>query len=568
MKRLFCVLAAGLLLTSACSGPAALKSSDASGSAGKKQAAEASKYDRLASERNKEIKREPLELTGYSETIGASLSKPQYKQFAVNGSFTIEGKIDSPEQLKGEYAWIKVNSKDPFDTKTALEYYTPIKNGKVKQHIQLYNGEGAYSVSVLIPDNNRENYYSELASFEAINVNPEKKRDLTLTPFGFESELSLAKPLAGYITANESMRLEGKLKRNDVYETLMIQIKKDGQHWQHVLPVKDGTFSFNVPLFYGKGIHEIELLVPDKNAENRYQYAAKLFADNQSERTMEPITYYRGYDERGLQLAQPEFGGDKAELVYQIKGTIDPEADHASETTHLYIKTRKGQDEALDVIPVRNYSFDSPFYLRFGPGEYQVSINVPEIRTGNSSTFRFTSVAEFKVENTASEDNRDLLPSRGIQSDNPDIIALAHEITKNKSTDMEKAKAIYEYTARNVVYDVNKLNNNDFAWDDSALKTLDRKSGVCQDYAYLAAALLRASGIEARFVTGTAIAGFWPENHAWIEARVNGKWISLDPTWGSGYVEKNKFVRKYTEAYFNPSPEEFKKTHVRIGVEY
>ena len=49
-----------------------------------------------------------------------------------------------------------------------------------------------------------------------------------------------------------------------------------------------------------------------------------------------------------------------------------------------------------------------------------------------------------------------------------------------------------------------------FRWDDSALKTLELKSGVCQDYAFLATALLRASDIEARFVEGRAGGGVFP----------------------------------------------------------
>ena len=55
--------------------------------------------------------------------------------------------------------------------------------------------------------------------------------------------------------------------------------------------------------------------------------------------------------------------------------------------------------------------------MRFGPGKYEVTVNVPEITDERRDYFRFYSVAEFTVINTAKEDKRYLLPSRGIQSD-------------------------------------------------------------------------------------------------------------------------------------------------------
>ena len=107
---------------------------------------------------------------------------------------------------------------------------------------------------------------------------------------------------------------------------------------------------------------------------------------------------------------------------------------------------------------------------------------------------------------------------------------------KDKSTVYEKTKAIYEYTAKSISYDVAKFKNSDFKWDDSATKTLQSGTGVCQDYAYLATALLGAINIEARFISGQAGTGSVKENHAWVEANVDGRWLVMDPTWGSGFI--------------------------------
>lgn len=508
---------------------------------------------------------ESLPLTSYSEEIGVTINEPVYKEFAVNGKVTVAGEIEQYRKLKSDYAWIKVRAKEEGPAGKQLEYYTPIENGAFKQDIHFFNGEGEYSVSVQLPSTDRENYYYDTASFTVHNVNLDVRRDVTLSPFGQDAELSLNSQ-SSYVKENEIFSLKGEADNLSDEDTIMLRLKKDSENWTHVIPVKDGEFHYDVPLFYGKGLYELEVLVPDGDRENYYQTATTLLIANESDRVMSPIEFADKYRERGVTLQYPRFGGEKSNGEYKIKGTIDPKAEYGPETTHIYITTKKGKDEALDVIPVEDFTFDDSFYLRFGPGTYEVTLSVPEIKEENSDYFRFFGFAKFEVESTG-EDKRDLLPSRGVQSDAPEIKEKAKTVTAGKASDSDKARAIYEYVAKNVSYDVGKYENEDFNWDDSALKTLESKRGVCQDYAYLAIAMLRASEIEARFVEGRA-GGVFPGRHAWVEANLDGEWVTLDPTWGSGYLKDGKFVPAFNEDYFNPDMNEFKKTHTRTGVSY
>ncbi|MGF3104856.1 transglutaminase domain-containing protein [Rossellomorea sp. DUT-2] len=508
---------------------------------------------------------EPLQLTSYSEEIGVTMNEPSYKEFAVNGQVTVDGEIEQHSELKSDYVWIKVRASEEGPLGKQLEYYTPIEDGKFKQNIRLFNGEGEYSVSVQLPSKDRENYYYDTASFTVHNVNPDIVRDVTLTPFGQEAGLSLSSE-SSYIKGNETFALKGEAANLTDKDTIMLRLKKDSQNWTHVIPLKNGEFSYEVPLFYGEGIHELEVLVPDADRENYYQTATTLIIDNESDRVMSPIEFADKYRERGVTLESPQFGGEKSDGVYSIKGSIDRKTELGPETTHIYITTKKGKDEALDVIPVEDFTFDDSFYLRFGPGTYEVTLSVPEIKEENSDYFRFFGFAKFEVESTG-EDKRDLLPSRGVQSDAQEIKEQSQTVTAGKTSDRDKAKAIYDYVAKNVSYDVEKYENDDFNWDDSALKTLETKTGVCQDYAYLAIAMLRASDTEARFVEGRA-GGIFPGRHAWVEANLDGEWVTLDPTWGSGYLKDDKFVPAFNEDYFDPDMDEFKKTHTRTGVSY
>jgi|GEM_PF-1315633 len=557
---LFLSLFASFLLLTACSDSNA-KSEETM--AGKK---EEDLYEKEKKEMEDEIgEMEPLQLTSYSEEIGVTMNEPSYKEFAANGQVTVDGEIEQHSELKSDYAWIKVRASEEGPAGNQLEYYTPIKDGKFKQEIHFFNGEGEYSVSVQLPSKDRENYFYDTASFTVHNVNPDIMRDVTLTPFGQEAALSLSSE-SSYIKGNEIFPLKGEAANLTDEDTIMLRLKKDSKNWTHVIPVKNGEFSYEVPLFFGKGIHELEVLVPDEDRENYYQTATTLIIDNESGRVMSPIEYADKYRERGVTLESPHFGGEKSDGVYSIKGSIDPKAEFGPETTHIYITTKKGEDEALDVIPVDDFTFEDSFYLRFGPGTYEVTLSVPEIKEENSDYFRFFGFAKFEVKSTG-EDKRDLLPSRGVQSDAQEIKEQAKTVTAGQTSDRDKAKAIYDYVAKYVSYDVEKYENDDFNWDDSALKTLETRTGVCQDYAYLAIALLRASDIEARFVEGRA-GGIFPGRHAWVEANLDGEWVTLDPTWGSGYLKDGRFVPAFNEDYFDPDMNEFKKTHTRTGVSY
>jgi transglutaminase-like putative cysteine protease len=83
----------------------------------------------------------------------------------------------------------------------------------------------------------------------------------------------------------------------------------------------------------------------------------------------------------------------------------------------------------------------------------------------------------------------------------------------------------------------------------TASEVLRARRGVCQDFAHLSIALLRAMGIPARYVSGylhpdpdaergRSYAG---ESHAWLEAWV-GEWRPLDPTNGEPVGERHVLV--------------------------
>lgn len=520
------------------------------------------KYTALAEEANQDEKLEKLELLPYAEEVEASLSSPKYKEFTTNSSVLVKGKAKKYSGFKSEYVWIKVRSEEDGPAGREFSYYAPIKDGKFEQRVQLFNGKGNYSVKVSVPSDKAEDYFYDIAEFDVENVNPEVRRDVAFTKNALEHGLVLKNSINGYMEIDGSFELAGEVE-DTIVEQLMVELKKESESTKIMIPVEKGKFSKKIPLYYGEGVHEVQIMTPKEGMSNYYSEAANLYVKNLSSESYEPINYSSAYKEKGFNLENPEVGGEKTDLTYRIKGSIDPSGKDANKTEVVFVQTEKDNQKAMYAIPVKNNVFDGEFFLRFGPGKYEVSLMAPDFTLTNGYVQHFVGVAGFTVENTNAKDQRFTLPSRGIQSDAPAIKKLADQLTKNKKTEKEKALAVYEYVAKNVSYDVNKLNNRTFEFDDSALKTLDEKKGVCQDFAYLAIALLRASGLETQMVTGYA-----GQNHAWVETKVDERWLVMDPTWGSGYLQNNKFVPKFTMEYFDPKPAEFQKTHTKKEIEF
>jgi uncharacterized membrane protein required for colicin V production len=118
------------------------------------------------------------------------------------------------------------------------------------------------------------------------------------------------------------------------------------------------------------------------------------------------------------------------------------------------------------------------------------------------------------------------------------IAKTAQEITKDKTSDRDKAYALYEWESHNIHYDWRKY--NDFVyrhqWDaQSPLDTLSTHKGVCADYALLYADMAHAVGLSVKIDEGIGEAFGQSGPHAWNEVYdpKTHQWIPLDTTWGS-----------------------------------
>ncbi len=129
-------------------------------------------------------------------------------------------------------------------------------------------------------------------------------------------------------------------------------------------------------------------------------------------------------------------------------------------------------------------------------------------------------------------------PTRFIQSDSLEIKAIANYL---KTTDdalenlVNVTNWVFDYMEYNIDY-VESIN-------DSKEVLSDRK-GVCDEFAILEAAILRAQGYPVKYVVGYANTSVEWGPHAWLEVYVpNQGWIPVDPTYNEvGYVDSSHII--------------------------
>jgi transglutaminase-like putative cysteine protease len=155
------------------------------------------------------------------------------------------------------------------------------------------------------------------------------------------------------------------------------------------------------------------------------------------------------------------------------------------------------------------------------------------------------------------EDRRTYLaPEPLVPLDGP-IHELAVAATKGLTTDLEKARAIYQKVTGMLTYD-----KSGTGWGrGDALYACDAKRGNCTDFHALLIGMARSVGIPARFAIGLPLpesqqSGEIPGYHCWAELYVHGKgWVPVDSSEGS----KNPAKRDYFFGHHDENRLEFSR---------
>lgn len=162
-----------------------------------------------------------------------------------------------------------------------------------------------------------------------------------------------------------------------------------------------------------------------------------------------------------------------------------------------------------------------------------------------------------------------------IQSDSSEIIQLSNSIVLGVEDEYKKLLLIHDWIAENIYYDLDSFSSGIYK-DVDSLNVLYSKKAVCEGYANLFAALVRAQGIPCMVRNGYALGigtkKKWTDdvlknaesNHAWNEAYIDERWVIVDSTWDSkNKIENGNMIKgeSIDRIYFDSNIEFFSLSH-------
>ena len=256
-------------------------------------------------------------------------------------------------------------------------------------------------------------------------------------------------------------------------------------------------------------------------------------------------------------------------LNVSAPGNAKAENDDAvidySNVSEGYVMVRCSKENAKAQIkgPKSTYTYSlsqdvwAAFPLSEGNGQYFVMIfeNVEGTRYAMilSADFSVSLIDEFAPF---------LRPNQYVNfAEAPESVAVAAELTKSCETTLDKVAALYGYIISNITYDKQQAATVKAGYLPVLDDVLERKTGICFDYASLITGMLRSLQIPSKLIIGYA-GGMY---HAWISVWIDGQgwvdnlvyfdgvsWSLMDPTYASvdGNEEFIADSSNYTAKYF------------------
>ena len=178
------------------------------------------------------------------------------------------------------------------------------------------------------------------------------------------------------------------------------------------------------------------------------------------------------------------------------------------------------------------------FSLSEGNGKYTVAIF--ENVSGNSYTQAYSCTLDMDLRNSFLPF---MYPNQYVNYKTDSSVATkAGELTQGTTKEMDKLTNIYRFMVDNFTYDTALAATVTSGYLPDVNKVLERKKGICFDYASLMSSMLRLQGIPCKLVVGYAGTVY----HAWINVYItdigwidkaiyfDGKnWSLMDPTFVS-----------------------------------
>lgn len=219
---------------------------------------------------------------------------------------------------------------------------------------------------------------------------------------------------------------------------------------------------------------------------------------------------------------------DEGYVAVRYVGTTDKK---------LKVRVAKGDDLTYYVVePNQEYRFCFPY----GAGTYEV------VLFENTTGTRYRRLIDKKIEVTDAEYEMSLVcPATYYNYEKVSGVNLtSSELWDSGKSDRENAKAVFDWVTKNLTYDTVRMNFVESGYLPDLSLVCEERKGLCLDYAAMYASMLRSQGVPCQIVVGYEGSSGSKQCHAWCRAYLDGEWVLIDPTFGSG-----RYASRYT--YFD-----------------
>ena len=124
----------------------------------------------------------------------------------------------------------------------------------------------------------------------------------------------------------------------------------------------------------------------------------------------------------------------------------------------------------------------------------------------------------------------------------PNTVAKAAALTGTLFDPLKKVEAVYQYVVNHISYDYDLASSVSSGYLPDLDRVLEKKTGICFDYAALMTGMLRSQGIPTKLVVGYAGTVYhawisvWSEQTGWVDGVIffdGTAWQRMDPTFAS-----------------------------------
>jgi hypothetical protein len=143
---------------------------------------------------------------------------------------------------------------------------------------------------------------------------------------------------------------------------------------------------------------------------------------------------------------------------------------------------------------------------------------------------------------------------------------IASFVSSNFSNNRDKSRAIFVWISRNIKYNFDSIITNSIYETPAEVseRILRTRTGVCLNFAHLFNEISNKAGIKSYIIQGytkqSGTIDFLP--HIWCTSYIDTAWYLFDPTWGSGYYSRGRYINQVNGYYFMAKPQVLIRSHM------